>query len=579
MPFLWMALAAGLAQAEAPADRVLTGGRVLTVDAEDRVAQAIAIRDGRIVAVGSDAEIAGFIGPETERIDLAGRTATPGLIDAHVHFSQSGLLRLTQIDLTYPNVRRIADAVALVGERAAAAKPGEWILGRGWDEGKLDERRYLHAADLDAAAAGRPVWLTHTTGHYGVANSAALVLAGITRETPDPPGGLIDRDAAGEPTGVLKETAMGLVTGLVPPSEPRQMREAIRAMAQEFNRECMTGAKDPGLGRGLSYDFDSALDSWNAYREVLDDGGLTVRIFALWRSPNTLEGARDLAARIAPFGSPRDNTEDRLVSGGVKIFADGSGGARTAWVWQDWNRERAGVDQGNRGYPAFDENLLRSLILFWHDAGVHVGAHAIGDRTIDWVVDSFTLAQERKPTRGLRHSIIHANIPTDRAMDAMAALQRDFDAGYPEPSASFTWWIGDTYAGNFGPERSLRLNPFASFAKRGIRWANSSDFFVTPFAARYGIWSSIAREPLIGVYGGDPFGRAEAVDAHAALRSHTIWAAHQLFMDERVGSLETGKRADIAVWDIDFYTAPVAAIRDARCEMTIFDGDVVWRRP
>ena len=156
-------------------------------------------------------------------------------------------------------------------------------------------------------------------------------------------------------------------------------------------------------------------------------------------------------------------------------------------------------------------------------------------------------------------------------------MQRDFDAGYPEPSPSFTWWIGDIYAGTFGPERSLRLNPFASFLDKGIRWASGSDFDVTPFAARYGIWSSIAREPLLGVHGGDPFGRAEAVDVHAALRSFTIWAAHQTFMDDVTGSLEPGKRADVAVWDTDFYAAPSSAIKDAACLMTIFDGDVVYR--
>ncbi len=568
LPFLWLALAAGVALAEAPADRVLTGGRVLTVDGEDRVAQAIAIRNGRIVAVGTDAEIARFIGPSTERIDLAGRTATPGLIDAHVHFANGGLQRLTNIDLGFPTVRRIADAVALVRERAAAAKPGDWILGRGWDEGKLDERRYLRATDIDAASGDHPTWLVHTTGHYGVANSAALKLAGITRETPDPPVGVIDRDAAGEPTGVLKESAMNLVITLLPGRDPALMRDGIRQMSRDFNRECMTAAKDPGIGR----------ETWDAYREVLAEGALTVRIFALWMSPETLEDAQGLVRSIEPLGRPSQSTGDRLVSGGVKIVADGSGGARTAWMWQDWNRDWTGVDAGNRGSPAIDAALIRELILLYHGAGLHLGVHAIGDRTIDWVVDSFALALEKMPEQGLRHSIIHANVPTDRALESMAAMQRRFDAGYPEPSPGFTWWIGDTYAANFGPERSRRLNPFASFLKKDIRWASGSDFTVTPFPARYGIWSSIAREPLLGVVGGDPFGRAEAADARAALRSYTIWAAHQLFMDERTGSLETGKRADIAVWDTDFYTAAPAAIKDARCEMTLFDGAVVWRR-
>jgi predicted amidohydrolase YtcJ len=192
-------------------------------------------------------------------------------------------------------------------------------------------------------------------------------------------------------------------------------------------------------------------------------------------------------------------------------------------------------------------------------------------------VDSYALALQRNPVQGLRHSIIHSNIPGDRALEAMATMQKEFDAGYPEPSPSFTWWIGDIYAGTFGPERSLRLNPFATYLRKGIRWASGSDFDVTPFAARYGIWSSIARTPLLGVHGGDPFGRAGSVDARAALRSFTIWAAHQMFMDDVTGSLEPGKRADVAVWDTDFYAAPTDALKDASCHMTIFDGNVVHR--
>ena len=558
-------------------DLILASGRVLTVDANDRVAEALAVRDGVIVAVGTTAEIERLAGPDTRRIDLAGRTATPGLIDAHLHLSQGGLLRLTHLELSYPNVRSVADVVEAVRARRAGGDADAWILGRGWDEGKLAERRLIRAVDLDAASAGAPAWLVHTTGHYGVANSAALERAGVTRETPDPPGGVIDRDGAGKPTGVLKETAMALVTRLVPPAGPEKMREGIAAMARELNRECMTGAKDPGLGSSLAFNPDGAMQAWNAYRAVLADGALTVRVFALWHSPRNLEDARKLLALVEPFGKPAAG-DGRLVSGGIKIFADGSGAARTAWMWEDWSRDSTGVDAGNRGYPAFDAGLIRGLILFFHDAGYHVGTHAVGDRAIDWVVDSYAEALKRTPVKGLRHSVIHANIPGPRALEGMASMQREFDAGFPEPSPSFTWWIGDIYAGNFGPVRSRVLNPFATFEKLGIRWASGSDYFVTPFPARYGIWASVAREPLLGVHGGDPFGREEAASRSAALRSFTIWAARQMFMDDRVGSLEPGKRADIAVWDTDFYSAPAAAIKDASCLMTIFDGEVVHRR-
>jgi predicted amidohydrolase YtcJ len=162
-------------------------------------------------------------------------------------------------------------------------------------------------------------------------------------------------------------------------------------------------------------------------------------------------------------------------------------------------------------------------------------------------------------------------------MNTLAALQQNFDAGYPEPQANFTWWIGDTYAGNFGVERSHRLNPFRSFRERGIRWAGGSDYPVTPFPGRYGIWATMARQPLLGVYGSDAFGTAETVDVRTALRSFTQWAAHQMFLEDRIGSIEVGKYADIAVWDTDVYTAESTAIRDMQCRMTLLEGEVVYR--
>jgi predicted amidohydrolase YtcJ len=159
----------------------------------------------------------------------------------------------------------------------------------------------------------------------------------------------------------------------------------------------------------------------------------------------------------------------------------------------------------------------------------------------------------------------------------MAAMQARYDAAYPESQAPFMWWIGDTYASNFGKERSLRLNPFATYVRSHVMWAGGSDYFVTPLPARYGIWASVAREPLKGVYGTHPFGTAEAVDVHTALRSYTIWAARQLFLEDRIGSLEPGKDADIAVWDRDPYSVAPEALKDMKCELTLFHGAMVYR--
>ncbi len=549
-------------------DTILHNGKIITVDEQDRVAQALAIRDGRILAVGSSQEILELAGAGTERIDLQGLAATPGLLDAHCHFANGSVSRLYVLDLSYPGVQSIDDVVRKVAEAVADLPSGDWVRGRGWDEGKLAELRYIYAEDLDRVSPEHPVWLTHTMGHYGVANSLALEIAGVTPQTPDPPGGTIDRDAQGRPTGVLKESAQSLVRRHVPRATQQQRREGIRSLAAEFNKEGMTGLKDPGIGP----------EQWADYQSVLAEGALTVRVFALWRAGNTLESAGELIERIGPFTRPHVSTgDDRLISGGVKLHIDGSGGARTAWLYDEWNKNRTEVDRGNRGYPVIEPETLRQQIDLFHRAGLHVSVHSIGDRGIDWVVDSFAMSLQQHPISGLRHGIIHANIPSDHALEVMAGLQKDYDAGYPEPSATFMWWIGDTYAGNFGVQRSSRLNPFRTFLARGIRWAGGSDFGVTPFPARYGLWASVAREALLGVHGSHPFGTEESIDVRQALRSFTIWSARQMFLEDEIGTLEPGKYADIAVWDRDLYSIPSDQLKDLRCYLTLFQGKAVYQ--
>ena len=568
---LWLAtfaiLTLPLGAQQPRADLILVNGRVLTIDASDGIAQAVAIAGNRIVAVGSTADVERVAAPNARRIDLRGRAVTPGLLDAHAHFSGGGADRLFVIDLSYPNVERIADVAAAIRAKVATSAKGAWIQGRGWDEGKLVERRVLTARDIDAVSPDNPVVLTQTTGHYVVANSAALRLAGVTKETRDPPGGTIDRNADGTPTGLLREGAAGLVRRLVPSRSAAETEAGIRDFVKAFNAEGMTGLKDPGISS----------ETWELYRKVEQDGALNVRVFALWSGGRSVEAARRTISERAAMSKPYESTgDDHRIAGGVKLYIDGSGGARTAWLYDDWNKDYRGVDFGNRGYPTTNADTIRMLIRMYHDAGMHVSVHSIGDRGIDWVVDTYDQAMRENPKKGLRHGIIHANIPTDHAIDVMARLQREFDAGFPEPSATFTWWLGDTYAGNFGPKRSLRLNPFRTFRAKGMTWANGSDYGVTPFPARYGIWAAIAREPLLGVYGKDPFGRGESVDVHAALRAVTIWAARQMFLETKIGSIEPGKYADLAVWDRDFYSVPTSEIKDAKCLMTIFDGKVVF---
>jgi predicted amidohydrolase YtcJ len=547
------------------ADLVLLHGRILTVDRDDTIVEALAVRGGKIIARGRDRDILRLAGPATRRIDLGGRTATPGLIDSHAHIADGGVEELYHVQLS--DVSTVSEAVARVRAAIATLQPGQWLQGDGWDEGKLAERRYLRASDLDPVSPDNPVWLMHTTGHYGVANSASLRLARIDARTPDPRAGTIDRDAAGVPTGVLKESAKDAVIDLIPPPTAEQQRAGILKSIDTLHREGMTAVKDPAITRPV----------WDAYLELLNEGKLTEHICVLWYAGSTLASARETLQTIAGLPKPpRSLGQGRLLSCGAKIFMDGSGGARTAWLYQDWNKNSIERDTGNTGYPSVDPGVYRQMVRLFHQAGVHVGTHAIGDRAIDWVVDTYAELLAETPTKGLRHSIIHANIPTDHAIRTIANLQAAYDAGYPEIQAPFAWWIGDTYAGNFGPQRSQRLLPLHTFLNNGIRWGGGSDYSVTPLAAVAGLWASVERETLKGTYGAHPFGTAEAVDIHAALRSYTIWAAHQLFLDTQIGSLEVGKDADIAVWDRDMYRIPARELKDLKCRLTLLHGEVVY---
>ena len=548
----------------ASSDLILINGKVITVDAHDSVAEAVAIQGGKIVAVGTNEEIRKLASKNARIVDLHGRTATPGLIDTHCHFDATD--DLYAINLS--KVTSVAEAVELVRKKVVSGKPGAWIQGAGWDEGKLSDRRYITAADLDKVSPNNPVWLTHTTGHYGVANSAALRLAKISRDSKDPDAGTIDRSPDGTPTGVLKETAMQPVRKLIPEYTRRQQRSGLLKMMADFNAEGMTAAKDPGT-EGIR---------WDLYRELLDENKSTVRIFALLYGGRDMDSARKTLARLQSQPKPPESQGDgMLLSGGVKLFMDGSGGGRTAWVYDPWLRNgqpdttRAG--EPNTGYPNIDPPTYREMVKLFHEAGIHVSTHAVGDRAIDWVVDTYSDLLRQTPTKHLRHGIIHCNIPTDHALDTMARLQRDFDAGYPETQAPFLWWIGDIYHASFGAAREQRLMPYKTYTQKGIVWAGGSDYFVTPFPARYGLWASIARQTSSGT---QPFGTAESVDIHTALKSYTIWAAHQLFLEDRIGSLEPGKDADIAVWDRDPYSIPTDAIKDMRCELTLLRGKIVY---
>lgn len=545
-------------------DLVLINGKVLTVDAKDSVAQAIAIRDGKILAVGSTSTVRARGDKNARVIDLKGKTVTPGLIDSHGHFTEANAL----YELNFSDETRIDGVARKLGEKVSTLKPGEWVRGEEWDESKLAENRYVYASDLDKVAPNNPVWFTQSTGHYGVANSYAMKLAGITKETKDPPAGTIDRDKNGEPTGVLKESAMRLVTRLIPRYTPEQERAGVLKIIADFNKEGLTAVKDPGIQQR----------KWDLYQALLKEDKLTVRVFALWLAGWSLESAQGAFHKLSALPKPPHAFGDgRLLSGGAKLYIDGSGGGRTGWMYGEWNKNSNGKDTGNTGYPTTEPEVYRQMVRLFHNGGFHVATHAVGDRGIDWVVDTYSQVLNEKPTKGLRHAIIHCNVPSDHAIDTMAELQRDYDAGFPEAQAEFMWWIGDTYSANYGPQRSLRILPFKTFVTKGVKWGGGSDYPVTPIPPRYGLWASVARLPEKGVYSKHPFGTAESVDIHVALRSYTIWAAHEIFLDDKIGSIEPGKDADLAVWDKDMYSIPTDDIKNLKCEMTFLRGQIVYQ--
>jgi predicted amidohydrolase YtcJ len=328
----------------------------------------------------------------------------------------------------------------------------------------------------------------------------------------------------------------------------------------------MTGVKSMSINQ----------TAWDLYTELLGQDKLTVRLTALWVGGRTLASARAIRDKLLALPRPPNAIGGILMSGGVKLYMDGSGGGRTAWMYNDWNKDSTGIDTGNSGYPTTDPETYSGQVKLISAAGIHIGTHAIGDRAIDYVIDSYAAALKETPIKGLRHAVIHSNTPTDHAIATMAALQKEYDAGYPEIQAPFLWWLGDNYAGNLGPARSLRLLPLKTFTQKGVMFTGGSDYFVTPFAARYGLWASVERRTLQSAFGPQPFGTAESVDIRTALKSYTIWAAHQMFMEDRIGSLEVGKEADLAVWDRDPYTVPAASLRDMKCLLTLFNGRVVF---
>ncbi len=546
------------------ADTVIRHGVVITVDPQDRVAEALAIRDGRIVFVGSDAEAAQLIGPATQVIDLAGRVVTPGIIDTHAHILEGVTDKLFKADLT--NAKSVAEILAIVKTQSAKTRAGGWVQAFGWNEGVIAEHRPPTLDELDSVTAGHPALLENVTHHFGMVNSAALASVGIDAASKDIEGGTIVRGPDQKPTGILREKAQNLVINAIPPLSAEQYHLGIQAALDLMHSLGLTGVKD------IVYP-----DAWKAYLSFAKFDGLTAHICPLMWAGSTLD-----SAKITLAGIQQARIDTRAIPAGdlqvcgAKILLDGSAVGHTAWRNEDYAANPHFPGPPGRGYPLVDPSQYQAMVKLFNAAGVQVGTHAIGDRAIDLVVDTYLAALQENPQVGLRHSIIHEHEPTVHALEVMQQLQSKYDAGIPETQASFLYYLGNSLSGAFGPEQSHHLMPFATYRKLGLIYSNGSDFAVTPIAPQIGLWASVAREPLKGTYGPHPFGTAESVDIHTALRSYTQWSAHQLFLDKETGTLEIGKWADLAVWDRNPYAIPTSEIKDMKCTMTLYKGKVVF---
>ena len=542
------------------ADLVLVNGNVITVDPTDRICESVAVKAGKILSVDTNNEIKKFIGEQTRVIDLKGRTLTPGMIDVHGHFAMGGTSHLFVLDLRYPKVKSIAQILKMIKERVSASEPGQWIQGRGWDEALFDEQRYIDKNDLDPITPDNPVILRHTSGHYIAVNSLALKLAGVNKDTPEPIGGTIVRNPVTRgPTGVFMEgPAMNLITEIVPPWTVKEVEEGIKKAQELYFTEGLTSVKDPGVD-------DTGLI---AYRNLREMGELKIRSYVLYR----VDSARavNMAVENGVFGG-----DDMLNVGGVKIMFDGSGMARTAWMYEEWNKNFTELDKENFGYPVTPVKTMKEIVKAAHDADLQICTHTIGDRAMDVAMDAYEEAIKDNPRGDVRHSLIHANAPSYEQMDRMS----DFGSNLViETQSPFLYFIGDNYAGNFGPKRSKRMIPLKSMLDRGIIVGNSADWSVCPFPPRYGLWAAVERKTWKGTYGSHPFGLDESVTVKDALRTYTILAAKCLFMEDKIGSIESGKYADMVVWSEDLYNVPVENLKDVKVEMTFVGGQLQFSK-
>jgi predicted amidohydrolase YtcJ len=534
-------------------DLILTG-RVFCGLAEGFV-EAIAIADGRVLAVGSSEEIATLAGPDTRIIDLAGRVATPGLNDAHMHLLPYGL-GLKEINLRpEAGVRSIAEILRRVAEQVKTAKPGEWIRGRGYEHNELTELRHPTAEELDKVAPNNPVYLKRTCGHLGVANTRALREAGIGHNTPSPDGGLIER-RDNKLTGLLAERAMRLIGDVMPKPTHADLLDAIARAGRFMLSQGFTSVMDAAVG------MTAGMDEIVAYEEAASTGTLPVRTW-LCIYGNT-DGIGD-AAHEAGYRFGRE--VGLLRYGAMKVFGDGSAGGCTAAMSQPY----LVGDPDNRGIFCYSDEEMHRFLKHYHGLGYQLAIHAIGDAAIEQVLSGIERAgTPDHPILGRRHRIEHCGFLSDGQIARMAVGGID-----PVPQPIFMYEFGDLYIVNVGQARAEAAYPMRKWLDAGLHPAASSDAPVSttdPFKNLFTMTTRMSNRHTL-------LGEGERLTMEEAVHAYTYCGAYTQFAEQRVGRLVPGQLADVAVFSRDIFACtPEELEHGVSCDLTILGGEVVFDR-
>ncbi len=539
----------------AAAELILTGGTVWTGDPEQPSATAVAIKDGRVLAVGSDAEVLALRGDRTQVIALRGELVTPGLVDGHAHLA--GLGRSLEI-LNLRGATSEAAIAKLVGEAAAAGQRG-WIQGRGWDQNLWSPAEFPTRASLDAAAPGVAVVLRRVDGHAAWLSSAALAKAGITKDSVDPAGGRIVRDAAGEPTGVLVDTAMDLAAAAIPEPDAATRERWITRGAAACLAEGLTGVHDMGIDEPTA----------DSYRKLAREGRLPIRVYGFVEDEVTGPRAGSADRALARKPELAVGLRGRFTLRGIKLYADGALGSRGATLIEDYSD-----NPGNRGLEITKAERIETIARAALQNGWQIAVHAIGDRANRDVLSAYAHVIEPLPAaRRLRFRIEHAqviapeDIPRFAALDVIAAVQ-------PTHATCDMPWAEE----RLGPSRVKHAYAWRKLLDSGAHLVGGSDFPVEEPAVVAGLYAAVTRQDKDGQPEGGWLPE-QRMTADEALAAFTTGPAYGAFEEDSRGMLRKGHAADVTVLASTASAAPMTAawLRAARPALTIVDGEIAWR--